>query len=302
MRIYEQADRPGGLLMYGIPNMKLPKWIIERRVNLMRESGIEFNCGVDVCACADAVAAESDAVVIATGANVARDVALPGRELSGIHFALEYLSEVASAYLDERDCTISAEGKDVVVIGGGDTGNDCVACALRQGAASVTQVIRAQRAPETCDAQAVWPAERVVFSQGYGQREASERFGEDPRIFSTDTIAFSGGEGAEAGSVAHVHVQDLSCDGGRHLVEGTEATIPAQLVLIAKGFTGANPAVFEAFEVSLPERGGAHCLREADPANNKPAIFAAGDARLGSTLVVNAIADALACTREIVKR
>ena len=282
--------------------MKLPKWIIERRVNLMRESGIEFNCGVDACACADAIAAESDAVVIATGANVARDIALPGRELSGIHFALEYLSEVASAYLDERDYTISAEGKDVVVIGGGDTGNDCVACALRQGAASVTQVIRAQRAPETCDAQAVWPAERVVFSQGYGQREASERFGEDPRIFSTDTIAFSGGEGAEAGSVANVHVQDLSYDGGRHLVEGTEATIPAQLVLIAKGFTGANPAVFEAFDVSLPERSGAHCLREADPANNKPAIFAAGDARLGSTLVVNAIADALACTREIVKR
>lgn len=300
VRIYEQADRPGGLLMYGIPNMKLPKWIIERRVNLMRESGIEFNCGVDACACADAIAAESDAVVIATGANVARDVALPGRELSGIHFALEYLSEVTSAYLDERDCAISAEGKDVVVIGGGDTGNDCVACALRQGAANVTQVIRAQRPPETCDAQAVWPAERVVFSQGYGQREASERFGEDPRIFSTDTIAFSGGEGAEAGSVAHVHVQDLSYDGGRHLVEGTEATIPAQLVLIAKGFTGANPAVFEAFDVSLPERSGAHCLREADPANNKPAIFAAGDAHLGSTLVVNAIADALACTREII--
>ena len=300
VRIYEQADRPGGLLMYGIPNMKLPKWVIERRVNLMRESGIEFNCGVDACACADTIAAESDAVMIATGANVARDVALPGRELSGIHFALEYLSEVVSAYLDERDCAISAEGKNVVVIGGGDTGNDCVACALRQGATSVTQVIRAQRAPETCDAQAVWPAERVVFSQGSGQREASERFGEDPRIFSTDTIAFSSGEGAEADSVAQVHVQDLSYDGGRHLVEGTEATIPAQLVLIAKGFTGANPSVFEAFGVSLPERGGAHCLREADPANNKPAIFAAGDARLGSTLVVNAIADALACTREII--
>ena len=97
-----------------------------------------------------------------------------------------------------------------------------------------------------------------------------------------------------------MHVQDLSYDGGRHLVEGTEATIPAQLVLIAKGFTGANPAVFEAFGVSLPERSGAHCLREADPANNKPAIFAAGDARLGSTLVVNAIADALACTHEII--
>ena len=166
----------------------------------------------------------------------------------------------------------------------------------------MTQVIRAERAPETCDAQAVWPAERVVFSQGYGQREASERFGEDPRIFSTDTIAFSGGEGAAAGAVAQVHIQDLSYDGGRHLVEGTEATIPAQLVLIAKGFTGANPSVFEAFGVSLPERSGAYYLCKADPANNKPAIFAAGDARLGSTLVVSAMADALDCAREIATR
>lgn len=304
VRIYEQAERPGGLLMYGIPNMKLPKEIVDRRVDLMRASGIEFICGVDASepSKANEIAAASDAVVIAAGAGIARDVALPGRELTGIHFALEYLGEVTSALLDERPAAIDAAGKDVVVIGGGDTGNDCVACALRQGAASVTQVIRAERAPETCDAQAVWPAERVVFSQGYGQREASELFGEDPRIFSTDTIAFSGGEGAEADSVAHVHVQDLSYDGGRHLVEGTEATIPAQLVLIAKGFTGADASVFEAFGVEMPERTAAHCLREADPTSGKPAIFAAGDARLGSTLVVSAMADALDCAREIVER
>lgn len=302
VRVYEKADRPGGLLMYGIPNMKLPKEIISRRVDLMRESGIEFNCGVDATTCADEIAAASDAVVIACGSNIARDVALPGRDLEGIHFALEYLGEVTNALIEDREANITAKDKDVVVIGGGDTGNDCVACALRQGAASVTQVIRAQEPPAACNTQEIWPAERTILSQGYGQREAVEIFGNDPRIFSTDTIAFSASDQTtQANAVAQVHIQDLSYEGGRHLVEGAEAALPAQLVLIAKGFTGADPTVFEAFGVSLPERGGAHCLREADPANNKPAIFTAGDARLGSTLVVNAMADALACTTEIVR-
>ena len=185
------------------------------------------------------------------------------------------------------------------MIGGGDTGNDCVACALRQGAASVTQVIRAQEPPATCNTQEIWPAERVVFSQGYGQREAAEIFGNDPRIFSTDTIAFSASESAR--SVAQVHIQDLSYDGGRHLVEGTEATLPAQLVLIAKGFTGADSSVFEAFGVEPGQTtAGSHCLRAAQKDGaQSPAIFVAGDAQLGSTLVVNAIADGLDCASEI---
>lgn len=315
VRVYEKADRVGGLLMYGIPNMKLPKWVIDRRVELMRASGIELICGVDASepAVADEIAVASDAVVIACGAGVARDVALPGRELGGIHFALEYLGEVTSALLDERPAAIDAAGKDVVVIGGGDTGNDCVACALRQGAASVTQVIRAQRQPDTCDTQAIWPDERVVFAQGYGQREAAAVFGNDPRIFSMDTIAFSGSEDTEAGSVAAVHIQELSYEGGRHNVKGTEATIPAQLVLIAKGFTGADASVFEAFGVEAPGAPRAashtvsydddspvtHCLRAADVEADTPPIFVAGDAALGSTLVVNAIADALDCAAEI---
>lgn len=311
IRVYEKADRPGGLLMYGIPNMKLPKDIISRRVDLMRESGIEFNCGVDATTCADEIAAASDAVVIACGSGVARDVALPGRDLESIHFALEYLSEVTSALIEDREANITAKDKNVVVIGGGDTGNDCVACALRQGAASVTQVIRAQEPPLSCNTQEIWPAERTILTQGYGQREAAEIFGGDPRIFSTDTIAFSAADPADASqttaanAVAQVHIQDLSYDGGRHLVEGTEATIPAQLVLIAKGFTGADPAVFEAFGVEPGQAtNGSHCLRAAQkdangtPAN-EPAIFVAGDALLGSTLVVNAMADALDCATEL---
>ena len=195
----------------------------------------------------------------------------------------------------------------MVVIGGGDTGNDCVASALRQGAKSVTQVIRAKKAPDTCNTQEIWPAERNVFTQGYGQREASELFGQDPRIFSTDTIAFSGN-----GHVEAVHTQALSYEGGRHLVEGTENSIPAQLVLIAKGFTGSDTSVFEAFGAlptdakafdALPtdsETLSPHCVRAAQKETNRPAVFVAGDANLGSTLVVNAIADGLACTKELI--
>lgn len=322
VRIYEKADRPGGLLMYGIPNMKLPKWVVERRVKLMEESSIEFICNVDATTQTSEIEQNSDAVVIATGAGVARDVTLPGRDLDGIYFALEYLGEVTSALLDERDPQISADGKDVVVIGGGDTGNDCVGCALRQGARSVTQVIRAQCPPATCDTQTTWPAERVVFSQGYGQREADELFGNDPRIFSMDTIAFSAAEstdsdqGTPTKSVTHVHIQELSYDGGRHHVDGTEDKIPAQLVLIAKGFIGADASVFDAFGVAAPGKDDPdnktasatnatsnittpHCLRTADRNTGFPAIFVAGDATLGSTLVVNAMADALECASEI---
>lgn len=298
VRVYEKSERPGGLLMYGIPNMKLPKWVVERRVNLMRESGIEFICGVDATQKVTDITADSDAIVLAIGAGIARDVALPGRELNGIHFALEYLSEVESALLEERACTIDAADKDVVVIGGGDTGNDCVACAVRQGAKNIKQIIRAKRAPEAneVDAQEIWPAKRVVFSQGYGQREAEALYGHDPRIFSMDTIAFSGTE-----HVQNVHIQELSYEGGRHLVEGTENTIPAQLVLIAKGFIEADPGVFKAFGVEASRTDqGSHCLHEASKSEDAH-IFVAGDANLGSTLVVNAIADALACADELAR-
>jgi glutamate synthase (NADPH/NADH) small chain len=292
--IYEKADRPGGLLMYGIPNMKLPKNVIERRVNLMKESGIEFFCNTDAASKAQEIAANSDAVVIATGAGVARDVALEGRSLDGIHFAVDYLTEVTSALLDGRDPSISAEGKDVAVIGGGDTGNDCVACALRQGAKSVTQIIRAQQPATTCDPHEKWPEDRGTLTQGYGQREADALFGQDPRIFSTDTTAFSG-----IGSVELVHTQKFSYEGGRHLLENTEAEIPAQLVLIAKGFTGTDPAIFEAFGVETPAKEQeTHCLRTATT-DKEAAIYVAGDALLGSTLVVNAMADALQCAKEI---
>lgn len=318
VRLYEKADRPGGLLMYGIPNMKLPKDIVERRVKLMEESGIEILCGADGAARAGEIAAESDAVVIAAGAGVARDVALPGREFEGIHFAVDYLAEVTAALLDGRPSAIDAEGLDVVVIGGGDTGTDCVACAVRQGARSVTQVIRATRPSPTADAAVVWPAERVTDAPGYGQREAAAVLGVDPRRFSCDTVAFEGD-----GAVTGVCVRPR---GGAD-AEGVEEVLPAQLVLIAKGFTGADPAVFESFEVEVPDRESAYYLGDVPVAGDASsegtagadgaaaadagavanvatapspcAVFVAGDARTGSSLVVSAIADGLACAQAV---
>ena len=270
--VYERDDRPGGLLMYGIPSMKLPKWVIERRVKLMEESGIEFRCGVDATEQAEAICATSDAVVLACGARSARRMEVPGADLNGVHFAVEYLTEATKARLDERDPSITAEGKDVVVIGGGDTGVDCVAVALRQGAKSVRQVIRAACPPVTADAFVCWPAPRNALSRAYGQREAEEVLGEDPRMWSTDTVGFAD-DGC--GAVGAVQVKSIP--------EGKSCELPAQLVLIAKGFTGPEQSVLDAFAGYVNVR-------------------LAGDARTGSTIVASAMADALQVAGEIAER
>lgn len=266
VRVYERDDRPGGLLMYGIPNMKLPKWVIERRVDLMERSGIEFSCGVDAARCAEKICDESAAVVLACGARTARRVDVPGADLAGVEFALDYLGEATRALLEGRPARIDAAGKDVVVIGGGDTGVDCVATAVRQGARSVRQVIRAAEPPATVDSASVWPAPRGERTTGYGQREAVEVFGSDPRIWSTDTVGFAD-DGAGC-------VRGVVVESGPQGPARVRDEVPAQLVLIAKGFTGAEQAVLDAFE-------GFGNVRVA------------GDARMGASLVANAIADGL---------
>ena len=270
VRVYERDDRPGGLLMYGIPNMKLPKWVIGRRIGLMERSGIAFSCGVDAVECADAIMAESDAVVLACGSRAARRVDVPGADLDGVHFAVEYLTEATKALLEEREPAISAAGKDVAVIGGGDTGVDCVATALRQGARSVRQIIRAACPPDAVDVQTAWPGPRNVYAQAYGQREAAELLGEDPRLWSTDTVGF-----ADDG-VGHVSAAVVTPLPSR---DGT-SQVPAQLVLVAKGFTGPEQPVIDAF---------AHYEN----------VFLAGDAHLGSTLVATAMADALQVAAQV---
>lgn len=293
VRVLERADRPGGLLMYGIPNMKLPKEIIARRVKLMEESGIEFVCNSDACVDAKSIAADSDAIILASGFTVARTVDVPGSDLAGIHLAVDYLTDATRSLLDEQAATMSAKGKNVVVVGGGDTGVDCVATALRQGALSVTQLIRAKRPADTCEDELVWPNVRKVYVQGYGQRETQELFGEDPRVWSVDTIGFIGDSDDH---VSAVRIQDISYEGERHNVEGTEREIPAQLVLIAKGFCDTDTALFEAFEASKPEKDAtSHRLAT----KGDTPVFVAGDVRLGSTLVATAMADALACAQEV---
>ena len=269
VRVYERDVRPGGLLMHGIPNMKLPKEVVARRVKLMEQSGIEFRCGVDAAAIAGDIAAESDAVVLACGARTPRDVDVAGRALAGVHFALDYLAEATAALLEGREPSITAEGKDVAVIGGGDTGVDCVATALRQGARSVRQIIRATCPPEAAAPDA-WPGPRNVYVQAYGQREAVEKLGEDPRLWATDSVGFAD-DGS--GAVRAVQVQSIP-DGG------DVREVPASLVLIAKGFTGAEQSVVDAFAAY----------------DN---VHLAGDARMGSTLVATAMADALQVAAQV---
>ena len=273
VRVYERDEQPGGLLMYGIPNMKLPKRVVQRRVRLMEESGIEFRCGVDAASVAAEIAGECDAVVLACGSRTPRRLDIPGAGLEGVCFAVDYLGEATRALLEGREPRICAKGKAVAIIGGGDTGVDCVATALRQGACSVRQVIRARRPPEAPAPLTAWPGTRDVYSQGYGQREAAELFGDDPRLWTTDTVGFrDDGNGA----VCAVQVRPMAS-------EGKPEELPAQLVLIAKGFVGPEQAVLEAF-------------------SGFENVYLAGDARLGSTLVATAIADGLAVARRIAGR
>ena len=297
VRVVERADRAGGLLTYGIPAMKLPKDIVERRIRLMRESGVEFVLSSD---CADPTVAsklldDCDVVALACGATHARTVGVPGEDAQGVYPAVAYLTEATRSVLDGHDPVMSAQGKDVLVIGGGDTGCDCVATALRQGAHSVHQVIRAAQAPAHRSESNAWPEWPRIDVMEYGHEEAQAMQGEDPRLFATDTLEFL----VENGAVRAARLKARQ-DAGAHVGEPYE--LPAQLVLVAKGFTGVEAPLMDAFSVSVDEArgipvavGGTHRAESALP---KP-VFVAGDAHMGSSLVANAMADAIVCAGEI---
>ncbi len=246
--VYERADALGGLLMYGIPQMKLEKSVVDARIDLMKKSGIEFFCNVDAADKALEILQKSDAVIMATGAGQARQLNLDGINLDGVYYALEYLTDCTKAVLADKAPSISAKGKDVAVIGGGDTGVDCVAYALRQGAKSVKQIIRAPRPKDEVNVFDVWPAPRNVYTQGYGQKEAQEIFGQDPRMFATDTLSFKSADGKKVSSVC---VCDIDYSDNKKHVKGSEQEVPAQLVLIAKGFVGPESECMKAFGVQL---------------------------------------------------
>ncbi|SER18407.1 glutamate synthase subunit beta [Piscibacillus halophilus] len=293
--VYERDDRPGGLLMYGIPNMKLEKDTIERRINVMKESGIEFVCnteiGVDVTR--DELKRDYDSVIMCTGAQDPRDVPLENRDSSGIHFAMEYLTAATKALeTDPKDTPITAEGKNVIVIGGGDTGADCVATALRQNAKRVVQFGKHPASPEERTDQNPWPEFPMTFKLDYGYKEGLEALGEDPRKYEILTQRFEKGKDGQVTALHTLNVEKVYENGKLVTKEipGTEQVWEADLVLIAIGFLGPEQEVLEHFGLKTDERGRIWTVDGMrDYRTNEEGVYAAGDARRGQSLVVWAI-------------
>ncbi len=291
--VVERADRPGGLLMYGIPNMKLPKEIVARRVGLMKAEGVEFRLNTEADA---SLRADFDAVLLCGGARRARRLSVPGEEAKGVTLAVDYLSEATRALLEGRASALDARGKDVLVVGGGDTGNDCVGTCLRQGCKSVTQLEMLPAPPAQRTKNNPWPEWPRVLRTDYGQREAIAAQGRDPRLFETTVERVLAGENGHVCAVETVRVS-RGADGRLHPIEGTRRTLPCQLLLIAAGFVGCEAEMAGRFHFSLNARNlpdipaAAHALA--------PGLFAAGDMRTGQSLVVRALADGRAAAREV---
>ena len=303
--VFERADRPGGLLMYGIPNMKLQKEIVERRVRLMEAEGVEFRTGCDVGRDmpAQALLDEYDAVILCCGAKKPRSIQAEGTDVKGIYFAVDFLSSTTRALLDTglaEGTYLSAAGLDVVVVGGGDTGNDCVGTALRHGCRSVVQLEMMPKAPEERAADNPWPQWPRVCKTDYGQEEAIARFGHDPRIYETTVRCCLADETGALRAIETVQVARQMEDGRAVLreVPGTERELPCQLLLIAAGFLGPEDYVPEAFGTSRDARGNVSTAA-GGYATGVPRVFAAGDMRRGQSLVVWGIAEGRGAAREV---
>jgi glutamate synthase (NADPH) small chain len=309
--VYERADRLGGILTYGIPNMKLDKKLVSRRADLMAAEGVRFVTGVEVGPLAgqgklsaEELKSAHDAVVLACGSTRPRDLQVEGRASSGIHFAMDFLAGNTKSLLDSghKDGKfISAKGKDVVIIGGGDTGTDCVGTSIRQGAKSVTQLEILGRPPETRAQDNPWPRWPKVLKTDYGQEEAAELFGKDPRVFLVTAKKFLADKQGALSGVVIVDVEwkkDAKGRFGPQEIAGSERTIPASLVLIAMGFLGPEEGPLKAFAVGADERGNAKA-EFGSFATSAPGVFAAGDMRRGQSLVVWAIAEGRGAAREV---
>ncbi|WP_420628757.1 glutamate synthase subunit beta [Candidatus Leptofilum sp.] len=294
--VYERADRIGGLLMYGIPNMKLDKKLVQRRIDLLAEAGIQFvtNCEVGRDVTAVQLQNQFDAIVLCTGATQPNNLPVPGRELNGIHFAMEFLQGNTQKLLDGAAETpaVFAGGKDVIVIGGGDTGTDCVATALRHGCDSLVQFEIMDQPPVHRAADNPWPQWPRVYKMDYGQEEATAVFGEDPREYAIMTKRFIGDEQGNLQAVETVNVRWLPAENGSRPqleeIPGTEQTWAAQLVLLALGFRGPEQTLAQQFGVETGPRTNI-ATQNGSYATNVPGVFAAGDARRGQSLVVWAI-------------
>ena len=305
--VFERSDRVGGLLRYGIPNMKLEKHIIDRKLDVMREEGVEFvvnaNVGADVKA--KDILKEYDAVVLACGASNPRDINAPGRDANGIYFAVDFLTSTTKALLDnglKEGTYISAKDKNVVVIGGGDTGNDCVGTCIRHGCKSVTQLEMMPKAPDERAESNPWPQWPLVCKTDYGQEEAIAVFGHDPRIYTTTVKEFVKDKKGNLSKLITVSLESkVDEKTGRRMmvpVDGTEKEIPCELVLIAAGFLGTQKYVTDAFGVELNER--TNIKTDADSyVTSVNGIFTAGDCHTGQSLVVKAIRQGRDCARAV---
>jgi glutamate synthase (NADPH/NADH) small chain len=303
--VLERDDRPGGLLMYGIPNMKLDKReVVMRRLEVMERSGIKFVCNASVGDNVEAqlLLRDFDATVLCTGATQPRDLPIEGRGLKGVHFAMEYLAASTRALLDGGPgaSPIHAQGKDVIVIGGGDTGTDCVGTALRQGCRSVTQIEIMARPPLDRAADNPWPEWPKVYKLDYGQEEAAAKFGADPRVYLTTVKKFVGDSAGKLTELVTVQVKWERNDKGQHVpveVPGTEQVRPAQLALLAMGFLGPEQALLKDLGVDCDTRSNVRA-EHGRFATNLKGVFAAGDCRRGQSLVVWAINEGRGAARE----
>ncbi|MBD2108937.1 glutamate synthase small subunit [Nodosilinea sp. FACHB-13] len=303
--VYERADRPGGLLMYGIPNMKLDKQqVVQRRLDVLEAEGVTFVCNTEVGKdiSAENLLNEFDSVVLCTGSTKPRDLPIEGRELKGIHFAMEFLTANTRSLLDgyPGNDYISAAGKDVVIIGGGDTGTDCVGTSIRHGCNSVTQVEIMPQPPETRSAGNPWPEWPKVYKMDYGQEEAAAMFGDDPRAYLTTATKFEGDEQGNVKAVHTVQIQWGKDENGRFVpqnVPGTEKVVPAHLVLLAMGFLGPEQPLIDALGLEKDGRSNVKAEHE-QYTTSIPGVFAAGDCRRGQSLVVWAINEGRGAARE----
>ena len=330
--VFEREDRPGGLLMYGIPNMKLDKeQVVLRRIQQMEAEGVRFVCKTEVGHAsgragnplpaadadngahgvtrptkqiypADKMLKEFDAVILATGATQPRDLPVEGRNLKGVHFAMEFLTANTRALLDrhKNGNFIDAAGKDVIVIGGGDTGTDCVGTSLRQGCKSLVQLEILPKPPLQRAADNPWPEWPKIYLMDYGQQEAAAKFGADPRVYLTTVKKFNGDAHGHVKEALTVQIQWERNDKGQFApkeVPGTEKVLPAQLVLLAMGFLGPEQPLLEALGIERDARSNAKADFEKYTTIVK-GVFACGDCRRGQSLVVWAFNEGRGAARE----
>ncbi|MCR5692326.1 MAG: glutamate synthase subunit beta [Eubacterium sp.] len=313
--VFERSDRVGGLLRYGIPNMKLDKRVIDRRIDLMKKAGIEFKCNVDVGKDikGEKLLKDFDRVVLACGASNPRDLNNPGRDAKGIYFAVDFLSEVSKKLMDlnydakklmaAKDFSFgSLKGKNVIVVGGGDTGNDCVGTSIRLGAGSVIQLEMMPQPARERLASNPWPEWPKVLKTDYGQEEAIEVFGQDPRIYQTTITEFIKDKKGNLHGVKTVDLKpERNAKTGRMAmvpVEGSQKEMKADLVLIAAGFLGSEGYTRDTFGVECNERTNVK-TKEGSFQTSKDRIFVAGDMHRGQSLVVWAIAEGRQVAREV---